>query len=71
MIWPYFRKIKTRYVQDSFSLAIELNQLLNNRITDIDDLFTNTLGAIIGYLLYRALKMIFKREGKSLIPALL
>ena len=56
MIWPYFRKIKTRYVQDSFSLAIELNQLLNNRITDIDDLFTNTLGAIIGYLLYRALK---------------
>ncbi len=66
MIWPYFRKIKTRYVQDSFSLAIELNQLLNNRITDIDDLFTNTLGAIIGYLLYRALKMIFK-EGKSLI----
>lgn len=67
----YFRKIKTRYVQDSFSLAIELNQLLNNRITDIDDLFTNTLRAIIGYLLYRALKMIFKREGKSLIPALL
>ena len=52
----YFRKIKTRYVQDSFSLAIELNQLLNNRITDIDDLFTNTLRAIIGYLLYRALK---------------
>ena len=65
MIWPYFRKIKTRYVQDSFSLAIELNQLLNNRITDIDDLFTNTLGAIIGYLLYRALKMIFKERGKA------
>ena len=64
MIWPYFRKIKTRYVQDSFSLAIELNQLLNNRITDIDDLFTNTLGAIIGYLLYRALKMIFKEREK-------
>ena len=71
MIWPYFRKIKHGMCRILFSLAIELNQLLNNRITDIDDLFTNTLGAIIGYLLYRALKMIFKREGKSLIPALL
>ncbi|MGQ0519003.1 VanZ family protein, partial [Bacillus sp. D-CC] len=30
-------------------------QLLNNRITDIDDLFTNTLGAIIGYVLYKVL----------------
>ena len=64
-IWPQFRKMKTPYVQDSFSLAIELNQLLNNRITDVDDLFTNTLGAIIGYFLYRAFKMIFKREGKA------
>ena len=31
-----------------FSLAIELNQLLNNRITDIDDLFTNTLERLLG-----------------------
>ncbi|MED1407146.1 VanZ family protein, partial [Bacillus mycoides] len=49
---------------------IELNQLLNNRITDIDDLFTNTLGAIIGYVLYKVLykmfKMICKREEKRL-----
>ena len=63
-IWPQFRKMKTPYVQDSFSLAIELNQLLNNRITDIDDLFTNTLRAIIGYLLYRAFKMICKEREK-------
>lgn len=55
-----------------FSLAIELNQLLNNRITDIDDLFTNTLGAIVGYVLYRVLfKMIDKRDEKSLIITLL
>ena len=63
--------MKTLCVLDSFSLAIELSQLLNNRITDIDDLFTNTLGAMVGYLLYRAFKMICKREGKSLIPTLL
>ena len=50
-----------------FSLAIELNQLLNNRITDIDDVFTNTLGAIVGYVIYRVLfKMICKREEKRL-----
>ncbi|CAM4052603.1 hypothetical protein BAQ48_00490 [Bacillus luti] len=72
MIWPHFRKMKNTVCAGFlFSLAIELNQLLNNRITDIDDLFTNTLGAIIGYLLYKVLytalfKMILKREGKKL-----
>ena len=61
--------MKTPYAQDSFSLAIELNQLLNNRITDIDDLFTNTR-TIVGYVLYKVLytalfKMILKREEKD------
>ncbi|PRT20981.1 VanZ family protein [Bacillus wiedmannii] len=70
-IWPQFRKMKNTVCAGFFfSLAIELNQLLNNRITDIDDLFTNTLGAIIGYVIYRVLfkmfKMICKREGKKL-----
>ncbi|WP_142336082.1 VanZ family protein [Bacillus toyonensis] len=67
-IWPQFRKMKnTIYAGFFFSLAIELSQLLNSRITDIDDVFTNTLGAIIGYVLYRVLfKLIDKREGKKL-----
>lgn len=71
-IWPQFRKMKNTVCAGFFfSLAIELNQLLNNRITDIDDLFTNTLGAIIGYVLYKVLytalfKLILKREGKKL-----
>lgn len=67
-IWPHFRKMKNTVCAGFFfSLAIELNQLLNNRITDIDDLFTNTLGAIIGYVIYRVLfKMICKREEKRL-----
>ncbi|PHB52227.1 VanZ family protein [Bacillus toyonensis] len=66
-IWPQFRKMKnTIYAGFFFSLAIELSQLLNSRITDIDDVFTNTLGAIIGYVLYRVLfKMIFTREEKK------
>ncbi|MGH1287638.1 VanZ family protein [Bacillus toyonensis] len=67
-IWSQFRKMKNTVCAGFFfSLAIELNQLLNNRITDIDDLFTNTLGAIVGYVIYRVLfKMICKREGKKL-----
>ncbi|NKQ20208.1 glycopeptide resistance protein VanZ-F [Brevibacillus laterosporus] len=67
-IWPQFRTIKnTACTGFFFSLAIELRQLLNHRITDIDDLLMNTLGAIIGYLLCRALfKMIYKRGEKKL-----
>ena len=37
----------------AFSLAIELTQLLNNRTTDIDDLLMNTLGALVGFVLFK------------------
>ena len=40
----------------SFSILIEISQLLNNRRTDIDDLIMNTLGAIIGFLIYKSFK---------------
>lgn len=36
-----------------FSLLIELSQLLSIRGTDVDDLIMNTLGACLGYLVYR------------------
>lgn len=36
-----------------FSIFIEISQLLNIRSTDIDDLLMNTLGALLGFLLYR------------------
>jgi glycopeptide antibiotics resistance protein len=35
------------------SLAIEITQLLIGRVFDIDDLFLNILGGILGYLIYR------------------
>ena len=41
-----------------FSLLVELSQLFNFRATDIDDLFTNTLGTILGFALYY---LLFKR----------
>ncbi|MGI1659278.1 MAG: VanZ family protein [Desulfitobacterium sp.] len=37
----------------TLSLLIELSQLFNSRITDIDDLLMNTLGAVIGWLIFR------------------
>lgn len=36
-----------------FSMIIEVSQLLNNRRTDIDDLILNTIGVIVGFILYR------------------
>ncbi|MCR8985471.1 VanZ family protein [Brevibacillus laterosporus] len=64
-IWPQFRSIKNvAYTGLSFSLAIELSQLLNHRITDIDDLLMNTLGAIIGYLIYSALFVMVHKRGE-------
>ena len=36
-----------------FSVLIECSQLLNYRSTDVDDVILNTLGAGIGYFIYR------------------
>lgn len=36
-----------------FSFLIEVSQLLNHRGTDVDDLIMNTLGAVIGFALYK------------------
>jgi hypothetical protein len=52
-----------------FSLAIELSQLLNFRVTDIDDLIANTLGAVVGCLIFLALRAVFPRWwGRHLGP---
>ena len=53
----------------SLSLLIELSQLCNNRRTDVDDLILNTVGAVLGYLLFRLLARYAKwakRLGESL-----
>lgn len=38
----------------SLSILIELSQLLCLRGTDVDDLILNTLGAVVGFFLYKA-----------------
>lgn len=51
-IWSKFRNLsKVFCVGLCFSLAIEFCQLFNHRVSDIDDLMMNSLGAVFGYLI--------------------
>ena len=43
----------------AFSILIEITQLFNYRATDIDDLTANTLGALIGYGIWKMFTKIF------------
>ena len=55
LLWPEWnRPIPVLLFGAAFSLLIEASQLLNLRNTDVDDILLNTLGAVIGLLLYRA-----------------
>ena len=52
-IWPEFRSLgKVVFTGFCLSLSIELSQLLNSRGTSADDLLMNTLGAMIGYMIF-------------------
>jgi len=43
----------------SMSLAIELLQILTYRATDINDLIANTIGAVLGHFVFRAISCMF------------
>lgn len=63
LMWPRFRKILyADAFAFSFSLAIELLQMLTFRATDVNDLITNTAGAVLGFL---AAKPLFKRYAAA------
>ena len=57
-IWGKYEVLrKTALSGITFSLIIELCQLFSiGRVTDIDDLLMNTLGALIGWVIFRLLK---------------
>lgn len=56
-IWKKYEVLwKTALSGFTFSLIIELSQLFNRRVTDIDDLLMNTLGTLIGWVIFRLLK---------------
>lgn len=53
-IWSRYRSLKkTLLIGLGLSLLIEILQIFTFRLTDVDDLLTNTAGAVIGYLLSR------------------
>lgn len=54
--WQDYRSLKkTVWLGFSVSLFIEVVQLLNHRISDIDDLLMNVLGVVFGYGFYSLL----------------
>lgn len=47
-----------------FSVSIELFQYITDRgLTEIDDVFNNTFGAIIGYWLYKTIMNYYKKSS--------
>lgn len=53
-IWESMRRFIYTLVSGAMlSLLIELSQLLNSRVTDIDDLILNTVGTVAGFVLFR------------------
>ena len=64
LLWKEFRSRRAMCLTGFLmSLGIELAQLLNYRISDVDDLIMNTLGAFLGY----ALLMLLSRKKKELL----
>lgn len=65
LIWPENDRFgRALLFGVALSLLIELSQLLNIRSTDIDDLLLNTLGALLGFLLFRLYRFVFRRKRK-------
>lgn len=54
LLWQRFHRLKeTAGFGFLLSLLIELSQLFCFRITDLNDLMTNTIGAMLGWLLWK------------------
>ena len=52
-VWNEYRSTqKTLFTGLGISLIIEILQMFTFRLTDVDDLITNTVGTILGYYLY-------------------
>jgi len=63
LIWSGFRSFKKVVLTGFFfSLAIELSQLLSVRVTTTEDLITNTLWVVVGYLIFEFFYRIFTKK---------
>lgn len=75
LLMPFMYDKKSNFYQIiilgvGLSLLIEISQLLNHRVTDIDDLLLNSIGVVLGYgvfiLLNRCIKSINSLNAISL-----
>ena len=58
-LWKNYNTLRATLVFGfSMSLAIELLQILTYRATDINDLIANTIGAVLGYFVFRIISCI-------------
>lgn len=69
IVWVY---IFLLYIYLVFSAAgigciWDICQLFNRRNTDIDDLMMNTLGTVLGYIIWKLLKKLFRNMGERSI----
>lgn len=61
LLWKEYKNlIRTAMTGLFFSLGIELCQLCNRRVSDVDDLIMNTLGAVIGWGIWLCFSRLFK-----------
>lgn len=65
LLWRRWTWWKALLCGFGLSLSIEVLQIPINRGTDIDDLWLNTLGAMVGWGLYRALRHLAPRWTRT------
>ena len=63
-VWKNYRSLKTMFFMGlAVSLGIELLQIFTFRLTDIDDLITNTAGTVLGYEISRRFSFPFSLKS--------
>ena len=66
MLWKEFRSIKSVALAGIVATSfIEISQLFTGRATDIDDIITNSIGTLIGYLIVRFVTENFTKRTLS------
>ena len=66
MLWKEFRSIKSVALAGIVAtFFIEISQLFTGRATDIDDIITNSIGTLIGYLIVRFVTENFTKRTLS------
>lgn len=64
-LWKKYNSLRATLIFGfCMSLAIELLQILTYRATDINDLIANTVGAVLGYFVFRVLSCMFPSKTK-------